>query len=108
MFTLILFSRAMVAISNVCWTNLVHDSIFRILFVYQWLRLCSVKETVFMFSKVPVNSLNLSDSHQSRSLNTFDSNCITFFADGSQTGNRCLNYRRKMYFIQFILDFNFF
>lgn len=34
-FTLMLFSRAMVAISNVCWTNLVHNSMFLILFVYQ-------------------------------------------------------------------------
>lgn len=94
-FTLMLFSRAMVAISNVCWTNLVQDSMFLILFVYQWMRSYSVRETVFMFSKVPVNNLNLSDSHQSSSLKIFDSNNITFFSDGSQTGNKCLNYKKK-------------
>lgn len=66
------------------------------------MRSCSVKETVFMFSKVPVNNLNLSDSHQSSSLKIFDSNNITFFSDGSQTGNKCLNYKRKTHLIHTI------
>lgn len=85
-----LFSRAIVAISNVCWTNLVHDSIFLILFVYQRIISFSVKETIFKFSKVPVNILNLSDSHQSNSLKFFDSNGRTCSAEISQTGNKCL------------------
>lgn len=86
-----LFSRAIVASSSVCCTNLVDDSMFLILFVYQLIRSFSVKDTFFIFSRVPVNNLNLSDSHQSSSLKILDSNNETCFAEMSQTGNKFLN-----------------
>lgn len=91
-----LFSRAMVAISNACWTNLVHDSMFLILLVYQIIKSSSVIEIFFTLSKVPVNNLNLSDSHQSSSLKIFDSNSTTLLPDTSQTGNKCLKENNKV------------
>lgn len=91
-----LFSQAIVAISNACWTNFVKNSMFLILFVYHRTKSFSVIVIALKFSKVPVNNLNLSDSHQSSSLNIFDSNSTTCLVDISQTGNKCLYYKRQI------------
>lgn len=90
-----LFSRAMVAISRLCWTNLVHDSIFLILLVYQLIKSFSVNEIIFILSKVPVNNLNLSDSHQSSSLKISDSSNTACLVDVFQTGSKCLSVQIK-------------